>query len=92
MADCGSFRGWKWWNWSLPALLRRRKKEWWGTHLAPAPVVSWKRWLPKLARFERALLWNSGTHLFADCSSGKRLCVPVAGDVRWALFRITKDA
>ena len=47
--------------------------EWRGTHLALAPLVPWKHWLPKLARFERVLVWNSGTHLFADCSSGKRL-------------------
>ena len=68
------------------------REEWRGTHLVLAPLAPWKRWLPKLARFERVLVWNAGTQMFADCSSGRRLWVPAVGDVRWAVFRITKDA
>ena len=57
-----------------------------------APLAPWKHWLPELARFERVLVWNAGTQLFADCGSGKRLWVPMVEDARWAVFRIAKDA
>ena len=67
------------------------REEWFGTHLALAPLIPLKHWLPMLARFERVLAWGSGAHLFADSSSGRRLWVPVVGDVRRAFLRIMKD-
>ena len=68
------------------------REEWRGTHLVLAPLAPWKHWLPKLARFERVLVWNAGTQLFADCRSGKRLWVPMVEDARWAVSRIAMDA
>ena len=57
----------------LARIAASMREEWSGTNLALVPLVPWKHWLPKLARLERELVRNSNTHLFADCSSGKRL-------------------
>ena len=77
---------------ALARIAAYMREEWRGTHLALAPLAPWKHWLLKLARFGRVLVWNAGTQLFADCSLDSRLRVPVAGDVRRAVFRITRDA
>ena len=63
-----------------------------GCHLLLVPLFPWKPWMPKLGRFERVLVWDSFTPLFADRSSGHRQWVPMVEDVQWAVFRLIKDA
>ena len=63
--------------------------DWLGTHLALAPLTPWKHWFPKLARFERALIWNAGAQLFADSERGFRRWKEYAGR-RSALRRTRK--
>ena len=76
----------------LARIAMSTREEWEGTHLVLAPLIPWKHCLPKLARFERALVWNADTQLFADSSLGERVRVPMMEEIRWAVFRLTKDA
>ena len=68
----------------LARIAASMREEWFGTHLGLLPLIPWKHWLPKLALFARVLSRGS--------SPGRRLWVPVVGDVRWAVFRIAIDA
>ena len=56
------------------------------------PLFPWKPWFPRLSPYERVVEWNSDAQLFADGSSGHRKWVPVMDEVRWAVFRLTRDA
>ena len=68
------------------------KETWFGCHLLLVPLIPWKPWMPKLGRFERVLVWDAFTPLFADSSSGNRQWVPMVEDVQRAVFRLTEDA
>ena len=60
--------------------------------MSPPPLIPWRHWLPKPARFEQVLVRNADTKLFADSRSGQRVWAPTMEETRWAVFRITKDA
>ena len=73
-------------------ILASIKENWVGTHLLLAPLIPWKPWMPKLSRFERVIVWGSSAPLFVDGSSGHREWLQAPEDVKWAVFRLTKNA
>ena len=68
------------------------RKEWQGTQLALLPQAHWKPWFPRPPRFERVLEWSPDAHSFAGSSTGHRKWVPLVEEIRWAAFRLTKNA
>ena len=73
-------------------ILASIKENWFGTHLLLVPLIPWKPWMPKLSRFERVIAWGSSIPLFVDSSSGHREWLQSPEDVKWAVFRLSKNA
>ena len=105
MANCGGSQGPRWWfpragnggaitRWPtvVVPIAAPMREAWVGSHLALLPLLPWKAWFPKLPLYERVVEWRSDAQLFADSSSGHREWIPVAEEVRWAVFRLTKNA
>ena len=63
-----------------------------GFHLVLPPLLPSKPWFPKLPLYERVAEWSSDAQLFADSSSGHREWISAVEEVRWAVFRLTKNA
>ena len=76
----------------LSRIAASMREDWSGTHLALPPHLPRKPWFPRLPVYERVLEWNPDARLFADSSTGQRKWVPVADEIRWAVFRLTKNA
>ena len=76
----------------LARIAASMREDWIGSRLVRLPLLPWKPWFPRLPLYERAAEWSSGAQLFADSSSGHREWVPVVEEVRWAVFRLTKNA
>ena len=73
-------------------ILASIKEKWVGAHLLLVPLIPWKPWMPKLSRFERVIVWGSSIPLFVDSSSGHREWLQAPEDVKWAVFRLSKNA
>ena len=76
----------------LSRIASSMREDWRGTHLVLLPQLPWKPWFPKLPLYERVLEWNPDAQLFADSSTGQRKWVPVVDEIRWAVFRLAKNA
>ena len=76
----------------LARIAASMREAWVGSHLVLLPLLPWQPWFPRLSLYERVVEWSSDAQLFADSSSGHREWIPVVEEVRWAVFRLTKNA
>ena len=68
------------------------REDWRGAHLVLLPQLPRKPWFPRLLLYGRVLEWNPDAQLSADSSAGQRKWVLVVDEIRWAVFRLTKNA